>query len=116
MRKRLSFAVIGIFAVALTGCPRQMRVAQINRDPARYYNKEVTVTGRVVSSYGVASTGAYEIDDGTGRIWVFTDKFGVPTKDGYVGVTGKIYPGVTYEGRTFGIGIRETRRRKHPTT
>ena len=115
--KRGSF-VLGIVIVAaslsMTGCPPTMRIAEINRDPGRYYNREVTVVGRVTRSYGALGQGVYEIDDGTGRIWVLTEKYGVPGKDAYVGVQGRVYPGLTYEGRTYGMGMRETERRKHP--
>ena len=115
--KRGSF-VLGIVIVAsslsMTGCPPRMRIAEINRDPGRYYNREVTVVGRVTRSYGALGQGVYEIDDGTGRMWVLTEKYGVPGKDAYVGVRGRVYPGLTYEGRTYGMGMRETERRKHP--
>ena len=100
--------------VLLTGCPQQRKIAEINRDPGRYYNKEVTVVGRVTRSYGALGKGVYEIDDGTGRIWVMTEKYGVPGKDAYVGVSGRVLPGATYEGSTYGTSIHETRRRTHP--
>jgi hypothetical protein len=106
--------VIAAVSLSMTGCPPRMRIAEINRDPGRYYNREVTVVGRVTRSYGALGQGVYEIDDGTGRLWVLTEKYGVPGKDAYVGVTGKVYPGLTYEGRTYGMGMRETERRKHP--
>jgi hypothetical protein len=106
--------VIAVASLLMTGCPPRMRIAEINRDPGRYYNREVTVVGRVTRSYGALGQGVYEIDDGTGRMWVLTEKYGVPGKDAYVGVTGKVYPGLTYEGRTYGMGMREIGRRKRP--
>ena len=87
--------VIGAASLLMTGCPPRMRIAEINRDPGRYFNREVTVVGRVTRSYGALGQGVYEIDDGTGRMWVLTEKYGVPGKDAYVGVTGKVYPGLT---------------------
>ena len=107
--------VIAAVSLSMTGCPPRMRIAEINRDPGRYFNREVTVVGRVTRSYGALGQGVYEIDDGTGRLWVMTEKYGVPGKDAYVGVTGRVYPGLTYEGRTYGMGMRETERRKHPS-
>ena len=111
----LSFAV-AFTSLALTACPERIRVAQIQRDPGRYYQREVTVVGRVTRSYGAMGQGVYEIDDGTGRIWVATEKYGVPGKDSIVGVSGRIYPGLSWEGRMYGLGMRETRRRTHPTS
>ena len=106
---------IALLSVALTGCPERIRIGDISRDPGRYYDTEVTVGGRVVRSYGAAGAGVYEIDDGTGTVWVATEKYGVPTKDTYVGVTGRVVPGITWGGKNYGNGMRETRRRTHQT-
>ncbi|MFY9554133.1 MAG: OB-fold nucleic acid binding domain-containing protein [Blastocatellia bacterium] len=104
-----------LLSLALTGCPERIRIGDISSDPGRYYDKEVTVAGRVVRSYGAAGAGVYEIDDGTGKIWVATEKYGVPSKDTYIGVTGRVVPGVTWGGRSYGNGMRETRRRTRET-
>jgi hypothetical protein len=115
-RSRTLFgAAVALLALALTGCPERIRIGDITDDPGRYYDKEVTVAGRVVRSYGAGPAGVYEIDDGTGTLWVATEKYGVPTKDAYVGVTGKVMPGVTWGGRNYTNGMRETRRRTRET-
>ena len=106
---------ITLLALALTGCPERIRIGDIQNDPGRYYNKEVTVAGRVVRSYGALGSGVYEIDDGTGTLWVATEKYGVPSKDTYIGVTGRVIPGVTWNGRNYGNGMHETRRRTRET-
>ena len=106
---------ITLLALALTGCPERIRIDDIQNDPGRYFNKEVTVAGRVVRSYGAFGQGVYEIDDGTGTLWVATEKYGVPSKDTYVGVTGRVIPGVTWSGRNYGNGMHETRRRTRET-
>jgi len=112
MKNRLlSSAFIALFALALTGCPERRRIGDITGDPGRFNNKEVTVVGRVTRSYGVAGVGVFEIDDGTGKLWVLSEKYGVPSKDAYVGVSGKIIPGLTYGGRNYGTGMQETKRR-----
>ena len=67
----------------------------INRvlsDPSRYRNEEVRLTGDVIDSYSIASTGAYQIDDGSGRLWVWSNA-GVPRKGARVTVTGTIREG-----------------------
>lgn len=116
MRKRSAvFSIaIAILGLALTGCPERKRIGDVTTDPARYMDKEVTIVGRVTNSYGALDKGVYEIDDGTGRMWVFTEKYGVPSKNGYVGVTGRIIPGVTYAGRNYATVLRETKRRTQP--
>jgi hypothetical protein len=102
---------IALFSLALTGCPERIKIGDISNDPGRYYDREVTVAGRVVRSWGAAGAGVYEIDDGTGKIYVATEKYGVPSKDTYVGVTGRVVPGVTWGGRNYPNGMHETRRR-----
>jgi len=106
---------IALLSLALTGCPARIRIADLERDPGRYQNREVTVAGRVTRSYGAAGAGVYEVDDGTGKIWVATEKYGVPGKDTYIGVTGRVVPGVTWAGKNYGNGMRETHRRTHNT-
>jgi hypothetical protein len=107
-------ASIGLWSLALTACPQNIPIGKVSHDPGRYFNKEVTVTGHVTNAYGALGQGVYEIDDGTGRIWVFTEKYGVPSKGEVVSVTGRIVPGITYEGRNYATVLRETRRRRYP--
>lgn len=104
-----SFALV-VGTVLLTACPSETTISKINSDPGRYRDKEVVVVGRVTDSYGVMGTGAYEIDDGTGRIWVAATR-GVPAKGSRVGVKGRVHSGLTVGGRSFGTIIEEKDRR-----
>ncbi len=109
--KRVGLAsFILIAAVFLTACPSQTTISRINADPGEFRNKEAGIVGRVTDSYGVLGQGAYELDDGTGRIWVVT-KRGVPSRGSRVGVKGKVYTGFNWGGRGFGTVIEETDRR-----
>jgi hypothetical protein len=94
----------------LSACPSETTISKINSDPGRYRDKEVVVVGRVTDSYGVMGTGAYEIDDGTGRIWVAATR-GVPARGSRVGVKGRVHSGLTISGRNFGTIIEENDRR-----
>lgn len=105
-------AAIITMTLLLTACPQGRTIEQIQRDPARYQNKEVAIRGTVVSSWGALGTGMYQIDDGTGRMWVMSEKFGVPGKGARVGVAGTIVPTVSLGGRSFATVLRETQRRK----
>lgn len=105
--------IVGLLLVAtlaLTACPSQTTISRINADPGRYRNKEVGVIGTVTDSYGVLGQGAYEIDDGTGRLWVVTRR-GVPGKGSRVGAKGRVYTGFNFGGRSFGTVLEETDRR-----
>src|SRR5438132_11090680 len=94
----------------LTACPSQTTISRINADPAHYRNKEVGIVGRVTDSYGVLGNGAYEIDDGTGRLWVVTTR-GVPSRGSQVGAKGRVYTGFSFGGRSYGTVLQETDRR-----
>jgi hypothetical protein len=108
--KRLGSATQILSAMLLlTACPSQTTISQINADPARYRNKEVAIVGTVRDSYGAHGQGAYEIDDGTGRLWVVTRR-GVPSRGARVGAKGHVYTGFNFGGRNYGTVLEETDR------
>jgi hypothetical protein len=103
--------ILLVAAFALTACPSQTNIAKITADPDRYMDKDVGIVGRVTDSYGVPFVGgAYELDDGTGKIWVVTQR-GVPSRGARVGVKGRVYSGATFRGRNFGTALKEEDRR-----
>ena len=109
--KKLGSASLLLAAVLLlTACPSQTTISRINADPGRYRNKEVAIVGNVTDSYGALGNGAYEIDDGTGRLWVVTRR-GVPSRGARVGTKGRVYTGFNWGGRNFGTVLEETDRR-----
>jgi hypothetical protein len=110
LKKAAVFFVLLTGTLLLTACPSQTNIAKINRDPGHYRNKEVGIAGRVTDSYGVLGAGAYEIDDGTGRMWVATRR-GVPSRGSHVGAKGYIHSGFSFAGRSFGTVLEETDRR-----
>src|SRR5690242_21219574 len=95
------FVLIGA-TLLFTACPSQTNISKINADPDRYRGKEVGIAGRVTNSYGAMGTGAYEIDDGTGRIWVVATKHGVPSRGSQVGAKGYVRNGFNFNGRSYG--------------
>ena len=101
--------------VFASGCTTT-KISTINNDPASYMTKDVTVAGQVVTSYGASfgtlSQGAFELDDGTGRLWVWSSGFGVPSQGARVIVTGRVQAGVAIGGRFFTNVLRETQPRK----
>jgi hypothetical protein len=112
----LLIAVAGLTLFA-TGCPEQKSIAEINRNPARYQDKEVIVVGRVTDSYGVGipgtniGGGAYKIDDGTGSMWVLVTDGNVPSRGSEIGVKGRVGSGINWKGRNYGLGIYEEQRK-----
>jgi hypothetical protein len=106
---------INLLALALlifaTGCSAT-KISAINNDPAKYMAKDVTIAGQVTNSFGVANQGAFEVDDGTGRLWVWSSGFGVPSQGAHVVVTGRVQAGVAVAGRFFANVLRETQPHK----
>ena len=92
-------------ALCLSACG-SVRIARINADPSRYRNQTVRVTGTVVTSFGLAGRGGYQIEDDTGRIYVISG-VGVPAKGSRVTVTGTVVPGAQVFGETIATAIRE---------
>ena len=94
MRKKLGVLRVLLTAplvLVLVGC-EERKINEILADPQRYANRDVGVTGNVVRSVSVLGKGAYQVDDGTGKLWVISDR-GVPREGARVGVKGKIRDG-----------------------
>ena len=104
---KLHFALLGLL-VFLIGCPQHVKIADLNHNPGRYYNKEIAVTGTVTEGFGFMGEGAFQIDDGTGKIWVLSQNYGVPGKGQKVGIAGNLVGGVSLGTRSFGTAIRLT--------
>ena len=83
--------VLMALALFLAAC-EQKTINQIMAEPHRYANHEVGITGKVVRSVSVLGRGAYEVDDGTGRLWVVSER-GVPRSGARIAVKGKIKDG-----------------------
>jgi hypothetical protein len=94
----------------ITACPTRESIESINRDPARFRHRQVTVSGRVVNSFAVVGVGAFEVDDGTGRLWVYSKNSDVPGEGVGVTVTGTIQQGFSFAGRNFATILRENHR------
>ena len=84
-------ATLSVSALASAACASRT-VNQVLADPSRYRDREVRLSGAVVDSYSFVNRGAYRIDDGTGQLWVVSDK-GVPRTSARVTVKGTIREG-----------------------
>jgi hypothetical protein len=112
LRSRLSLTLLLIVGtLVLAACPTRTSIERINRDPGRYAGKEVAIAGHVTTSFGALGTGVYEVDDGSGRMWVFSERYGVPSDGTRVAVRGRIEQGFSFGGRSFATVMRETERR-----
>jgi hypothetical protein len=102
-------AGLALLTLWLVGCPAHTSIADINRDPGRYAGKDITITGQASDSFGGFGNGVFQMDDGTGRIWVFSQNFGLPGNGARVSVTGQVQQGFSLAGRNYGVILRQTK-------
>jgi len=94
--KLLLVVVLASAMFFLVGCESRT-INQIMAEPQRYANRDVGITGNVIRSFSVLGAGAYQVDDGTGKMWVVA-KNNVPREGARVGVKGKIQDGFNLGG------------------
>jgi hypothetical protein len=86
-------AAAAVLAMLLAGCKAgDLEVTSIKTlldDPARFDRQSVRVVGEVTRSLGVMGYGAYELDDGTGKLPVVSEEGGAPRAGARVGVEGE---------------------------
>ncbi|MBI4460123.1 MAG: hypothetical protein HY648_08705 [Acidobacteria bacterium] len=109
MKQKIVFRLIPLLMAAVfSSACASVRIAQLKSDPSKYQNKTVRVDGRVTNSFGVLSTGFYEIEDDTGKIYVISNR-GVPSQGARVSVEGNVFSGATVMGQAVGVAIRESK-------
>jgi hypothetical protein len=89
MRHRLLAVSVIAGAVVLTTACASTRIGQVLADPAKYANRDIALHGEVTRSVGLLGHGAFELDDGTGRIWVVARR-GVPRQGARVKAEGRV--------------------------
>ncbi|MBI2842604.1 MAG: hypothetical protein HYX78_04315 [Armatimonadetes bacterium] len=104
-----------VSAIILSGCKDdRTMISRILERPDRYLDRNVVVAGEVTRTYGVdliiTELGAYQVDDGSGKIWVLT-RTGVPREGSVVGLKGRVESGIKVGRELVGAVIREERRR-----
>ena len=109
--KRVLYLILPLVMGILMMACEHARISQINADPGRYMNKEVAVAGQVTQSIGAFGKGIYQLDDGTGRLWIVANVRGVPSKGARVGVKGYVKPTITFLGINYATVMEETDRR-----
>ena len=112
---RIARVLIGVtimlWMLSLVGCPTHASIGDITRDPGKFAGKEVTISGQASAAFGGFGNGFFEVDDGTGRIWVLSQNFGVPGNGSKVSVTGQVQQGVSIAGKSYGVILRQTQAR-----
>jgi cytochrome c-type biogenesis protein CcmE len=116
--KRIYFVIVAGIILAMTlcisGCSKTNNVTEISdiiANSAQYNGKTVNISGYVGDTLwnDLTSRGAYQVNDGSGNIWVVTSK-DPPAKGVKVSVTGTVSPAFTLGDRTLGTVVNETKR------
>jgi hypothetical protein len=102
---RLAFAV-GL-AFVLGGCASTVRIGDLMAAPQRYDGQTVQVEGTVTRSAGVLGMGGYELDDGTGQIFVVAQSGGVPVQGARTRVKGRFQSIFSVAGRSVAAIMQE---------
>jgi hypothetical protein len=96
----------------LAGCAVSLRnphIADLQHNPARYWDKTVSISGIVTSSWGLPllPVKVYKVDDGTGEVTVVSQHNRTPTRGSRVRVRGRVSQVGVIGGRSLGLHINE---------
>ena len=112
MRRKIALFAVFAAGLLLSGCATT-QIGRVLDDPGRYRNREVRIEGQVVRSAGLLGTGAYEVQDNTGKIYVISAARGVPRTGSHVSVHGVVMSGAELMGRSYGTAIKENGHKVH---
>ncbi len=106
--KYLKVLISLIMILMIISCAARTRISDIRESPKNFHDQPVTLTGVVDNtiSFPVLNIGVYQIDDGTGKMWV-KPTGEMPAKGDRVSVTGTIKVGLVLSGRSFGVILVE---------
>ena len=104
--------VVGALAVVLSGCAVSLRnpnIADLQRQPGRYQDRTVSVSGVVTTSWGIPLLPfrLYKVDDGTGEVTVVSESSRMPAVGEHVRVKGRVQELAVLGGRPLGLHLRE---------
>jgi len=110
--KLTRFLAIAGLALTVPACALSLRnpdIADLQRHPARYQDRTVSVAGVVTQSWGVPLVPfkMYKVDDGTGQVTIISQGLRTPSTGEHVRVRGKVEDVATFGGRPLGLHIRE---------
>jgi hypothetical protein len=102
------FTVVVGLALMLGGCASTVRISDLMAAPQRYDGRVVRVEGTVTRSAGVLGMGGYELDDGTGQIFVIAQGGGVPVQGSRTRVKGRFESIFSLAGRSVAAILQES--------
>ena len=97
---RIAF-LLGAIVLGLGACAPTVRIRDLLDRPQEYDGRTVKIEGTVTRSAGLFGTGAYEVDDGTGTIFVVAQGSGVPREGAKTKAKGRFESVFSLAGRTI---------------
>jgi hypothetical protein len=95
--------------LVVSGCKgtTTTRIKTLLDDPGRNNGKQVLIAGEVTKSPAIPGPDAFEVDDGTGKVFVLSKEHGTPREGTKVVVKGIFYAAISSKTQTF-AAIMET--------
>ena len=100
-RRLCTTLILRVAVLGLGACSRTIHIRDLLDRPQEFDGKTVQVAGTVTQSAGVLGTGAFEIDDGTGKIYVVARGSGVPREGAKTKAQGRFESVFSLLGRTM---------------
>jgi hypothetical protein len=109
LRRLLAAAAAAAVVIA---CAASTSIADVRSRAGELAGQEVTIEGAVVDTLSLPLLSAryYQVDDGSGQLWVET-RSAAPTEGQRVRVTGGLAPGLKVGGVELGLVLQESRRK-----
>ena len=93
----------------LSGCKGATPIKRLLDDPSHFDGQTVQIAGVVTHSIGVLGTGAYQVDDGTGKLVVISKDGGAPRERAHVAVKGVFRAAFTFQTETAAVLMESER-------
>jgi hypothetical protein len=110
-RFNLVALTISLAALALgAGCRTDVTpIKTLLDDPGRFDGKVVRIAGDVTGGVGILGYGAYQVDDGTGKLTVVTKEGGAPREGAKIGVEGTFQAAFTFKTESAAVLLEKQR-------
>lgn len=107
---RLAFVAVASASGACALSLRNPDIIDLQRHPARYQDRIVSVSGIVTSSWGLPLVPfrLYKVDDGTGEVTIVSQGWQTPVRGERVRVRGRVQDLAILGGRPLGLHLRES--------
>jgi hypothetical protein len=94
----------------LAGCKGEVTpIRSLLDDPGAYDGQTVQIVGTCTGGVGILGYGAYQVDDGTGKLLVVSERGGAPREGARVGVKGTFRSAFVLKTETVAALVEEKR-------